>query len=216
MQWKWKAWSARESGRALGGRADDDERARTEDAGERRRAGGAAAPTHCTCPTPRCTPRSSQRPGSPGTRCLLERGEKGGGEVARGGRSRVLATIRTNAQRSIMWFRQMAQLSTTMSHDQRATACVCGRAARRRRKGKRKSNQSARVRAFKPRASRAAPRCMLVPTHVPLLHLEALRRARRGGERASAAARARRVHASARERVERAPSTQGRKTHLGA
>ena len=64
----------------------------------------------CRFPTPPCTPRSWQMPDWPGIRCLTW--------VSASRRS----TDRKIVQRSMMWFRQMAQLSTTMSQAQRATA----------------------------------------------------------------------------------------------
>ena len=99
MQWKWKACYSPVSFRRV-------EKARRQRC------------LHCRFPRRPCTPHSSMMLDSLDTRCLRSR--------------RRLAQIRSvtttapdgqcNSQRSMMWFLQMAQLSTTISHAHKATA----------------------------------------------------------------------------------------------
>ena len=108
----------------------------------------------CRFPTLRCTPRWRRCPGSPGTRCLftvspstrtrtrvtassspsslpssppfavavVDAGKRGGQGMERRGEEE-------NRQISITGLRQMAQISTSISHDQRGAAFDCSRIA---------------------------------------------------------------------------------------
>jgi len=82
--------------------------------------------------TPQCIPRWSQKPGAPGTQCLhggdavwSKSDPRTGAFSSTGSEIRWLIQRQSgmgcNSQRSMMWFRQIAQLSTTMSHAHSAT-----------------------------------------------------------------------------------------------
>lgn len=85
-------------------------------------ASGKTAQTHCTFPTRRCTLRSSLTLGSPDIQCLSNGPIATTTNITRVTRWHFYMAAklgehlrRDGVQRSMMWLRQIAQLSTTIS-----------------------------------------------------------------------------------------------------